>query len=308
MKARTLLVTGATGLLGANLVVAAAPRWRVIAVARTGQIVLPGVVTAACDILQRDAVVRLIREQRPDAVVHLAAETRVDWCEDHPAEATALNVGGTASVLAAAADTRCRVVYMSTDSVFDGHRGFYGEADTTAPVNVYAETKLQAERLVLGADRGHAVLRSNLFGWNARPVVSLGEWILDVLRDGKDVPGFTDCFFSPLSTRTLAARLLDAVEQELHGLFHAGTSDGVSKFEFARMIARGCGYDPARVQSREAANHVFRARRPLNTSLDSRKLAAVLQVDAPSASEEVAGFCEQWRTGYPATLKSLYIR
>ena len=280
-----LFLTGSTGLLGGNLILTAVDRCDVFATSRTTRLIAPRVRWAPCDLLDRETLFRLV--------------------EEHPEAAHALNVQGTANAIAAARRASCRIVYVSTDSVFDGERAPYAEADCPRPLNVYARSKLEAESLVLAADSRHAVVRTNLFGWNCRGKAGLAEWIFDLLSRGQPVPGFVDCFFSPLNAATLALILLRLAQDGNGGLLHAGAAAGVSKFAFARMIARQWGYDERCVIPVHLGQHPFRARRPLDTTLDSRVLAGRLRMPMPSIPDEIALLHRQSSDGFRQRLASL---
>ena len=129
--------------------------------------------------------------------MHCAAATNVDWCEDNPKQAEAINVQATADLAEIAAALNARFVYISTDSVFDGKRGDYAETDEPAPLNVYARSKLAGEQETLRLNAAAIVVRVSIYGWNAQKKESLAEWVLRRLEEGSDVPGFTDVFFTP---------------------------------------------------------------------------------------------------------------
>ena len=201
-----ILVTGASGLLGANLVLTALDRGMpVMAVSNRVPFRHPDAESASLDVRDADAVRAVVARVRPDVVVHTAALTDVDACEGDPALAHAVNAHAPGVLARAAAEAGARLVHVSTDAVFDGQRGGYTEADPTSPVNVYARTKLDGERAVLAASPDHLVVRTTLFGWNAQPKKSLAEWVLGRLDAGERVPGFTDAVFAPLERRRWAA-------------------------------------------------------------------------------------------------------
>jgi dTDP-4-dehydrorhamnose reductase len=195
------------------------------------------------------------------------------------------------------------MVYVSTDAVYPGTRGGYGEDDETGPVNEYARSKLRGEDAVRAAGPRHLVVRANLFGWNAQPKQSLAEWVLARLEAGDDVPGFTDVWFNPLEAGTLAETLLDLAAGPRRGTVNAGAADRVSKHDFARTVAEVFGHDPARVRAASAAEVAFRAPRPRDTSMDVSRLAAWLGRTPPTVRAGVERFRRQRDGGFLDRLK-----
>jgi dTDP-4-dehydrorhamnose reductase len=135
---------------------------------------------------------------RPAWIVHCAAATNVDWCESHPVECMRVNAEAAGALARAARSIGARLVYISTDSVFDGVSGGYRETDPVSPVNHYARSKASGESAVLDEIPDALVLRTNIYGWNLQSKHSLAEWALARLEGGEVVPGFRDVSFSPL--------------------------------------------------------------------------------------------------------------
>jgi dTDP-4-dehydrorhamnose reductase len=294
----SVLVTGAAGLLGAHACLAALHRGlRVAGTVHRTPSPLAGIELHSVDLARGDDVRALLADVRPGWVIHCAAMTAVDRAEEHPDEAVRGNVEASAHLARAAAEVGAGIVYVSTDAVYPGERGPYGEDDPTGPVNVYARTKLEGEDAVRAANRDHVIARANLFGWNPRAGQGLAEWVLGRLEAGDDVPGFTDVVFNPLEARTLAETLLDLAAGPRRGTVNAGAADAVSKHAFARMVAEAFGFDPDRVRPASAADVPFKAPRPRDTSMDVRRLAAWLGRPVPSVRDGIERFRAQREDG-----------
>src|SRR5262249_12593143 len=161
-----ILVTGAGGLLGANLVAELVRRG--LNVTGTSARWLPrfgGAGLVFCDLTSSEACRSLIENCRPATIIHCAALTNVDACEADPEGAWRLNVETSKYLAMLAVEQRAQFVHISTDSVFDGERGCYAEEDAAGPLNTYARTKLQGEIAVQKASPGSLVLRTNIYGW-----------------------------------------------------------------------------------------------------------------------------------------------
>jgi len=300
-----ILVTGASGLLGASLVEAARGQGReVVGLYHRHPVSITGVEFLAVDLTEESEIRRIFEKLKPTVVVHCAAETNVDWCEEHPEAAQPINVSMSARIAEISARLKARMLYVSTDSVFDGTRGHYAESDQPRPVNIYAKTKLEGEQEVLGRNPLAAIARINLYGWSAGPKRSLAEWILGQLARGKVVPGFTDTFFCPILANDLAQVLLAMVDRDLVGLYHVVGSEAVSKYEFARQVAVRFGYDPAQVAPAQMVEANLKAPRPRNTSLNTGKISAALGRSMPDVDSGLRKFAQLQAIGYVERLRS----
>src|SRR5208283_729158 len=164
-----LVVTGASGLLGASLLRSAIDLgWETVGLCHQHVIRDSTIPVARVDLTDDSATRKLLFDLRPDAIVHCAAATNVDWCEDNPNQAQAINVQVSAVLAEIAASLNARLMYVSTDSVFDGKRGGYVETDEPAPLNVYAKSKLAGERETLQRQPSASIVRVNIYGWNAQ--------------------------------------------------------------------------------------------------------------------------------------------
>jgi dTDP-4-dehydrorhamnose reductase len=301
-----MLITGASGLLGANL----ALQWSEAGIDLTGlyhshPVGAPGFAARRVDLTDEAAVQTAIREAAPDWIIHCAAATNVDWCEAQPEQARRVNADGAGVVAAAARDAGAGMITISTDSVFDGERGGYTEADAPAPVNAYARSKLAGERAVLAAHPAALVVRTNIFGWNAQPKRSLAEWVLARLEAGEDVPGWADVVFNPLLVNDLGDLLLGAMERGLRGVYHFAGQNAVSKYAFAQGVARTFEYDEGRVHPTSVDDVSFAAPRPRSTTLTVDKACAALGRPMPTVEAGLARFKQLRESGFVARLKQL---
>lgn len=284
--ANRVAVTGASGVLGTAVSLEARKRgYEVVAFYHSIVPDIPDASTEKLDIRETREVEKTISRVHPDAIIHSAAEVRVDWCEDHPDDAASTNVDGSRNIAKAARNCGSSLLYVSTDSVFRGDHGNYLEDDETFPLNVYARTKLAGEDAVLSASPAAIVARTTFYGWGGEHKPGLLGWILGQLENGKELPGFTDVVFCPVPVADVAAALLDLLEQRCSGRYHVVGSEAVSKYDFARRVAQRFGYDPNLVKPSKLADLHLRAQRPLDTSLTIDKLRNILGRDMPNVAE-----------------------
>ena len=301
----TILITGASGLLGSNLASYAGQiGHQVIATYNRNNIEIPGVQCVQIDLTDSQAVENLLQGYRPDWVVHCAAATDVDWCEAHEQETFLTNAEASRHVALQSKRSGSGLIYISTDSVFDGQSGYYGEKDTVGPVNVYAASKLAGELAVLDEINDVLILRTNIYGWNARDKRSLAEWILDRLDLGQDVGGFCDVIFTPVLVNDLAEIVFSMMEEHMHGVYHVGSSTACSKYDFALQLADVFNLDGQSIRPIPIREANLRAPRPMNTSLNTGKLKRDLRRELPSIESGLYRFKELRDSGFVTTLKS----
>lgn len=301
-----ILVTGASGLLGANLVLHMRQCDKdVIAIYHRHKFVAQGVESLQADLTDKHMVSDLLQCLQPDWIIHCAALTNVDWCEEHPADTHRVNVEMSRDLAVAAHRVGAGLVYISTDSVFDGKSGHYSEEDAPAPVNVYAESKLAGEEAVRSELERSLIVRTNIYGWNMQEKHSLAEWILNRLELDQPVPGFYDVIFTPTLVNDLSEIILDMIERRLTGLYHVAGSQPCSKYEFALQLADVFGLQKQSVQPVSIADSLSKAPRPRDTSLKTSKVSRALGRPMPGLDSGLRRFKALRDSGFITQLKAL---
>lgn len=227
------------------------------------------------------------QKNNPPLVINTVASTNVDWCEQNEKEAYLLNVESARLVAEACEKNGSRLVYISTDHVFDGKKGNYSELDDPHPVNVYAKQKLEAEKVSQKHCSNTLVLRTNLYGWNVQPKKESVEWAISQYRLGLPFNGFTDAIFTPLWSDELATAIWNLAQQDVKGIYHLGCEKALSKFDFMQQVGQTFGFDPQLVKPVSMDSMNFKAPRPKNLSLDSRKVFKLLGKPLPNPNESL---------------------
>lgn len=244
-----ILLTGAGGQLGTDVVLAASGRGEIELIARTRDELD---ITKPADLEQ-------IEEIAPDVIIHGAAFTAVDRCEEDPEAAHAVNAQGTNNLVHHARNADARVIYVSTDYVFDGSKSEpYVETDTPNPASVYGVSKLAGEAAVAELrDAGLVVRTSWVCGVHGANMVKT------ILRAAKNHPQLTfvdDQIGKPTFTTDLAAALLTLASRNDSGIMHVTNEGVVSWYEFCQLVLEAAGLDPARVTP--CATHELQPARP----------------------------------------------
>lgn len=227
------------------------------------------------DITDEAAVEQVICEIKPDAVVHCAAWTAVDAAEDeeNKAKVYAINVDGTGYIAEACKKVDSKMVYISTDYVFNGEGTEPWQADCKeyAPLNVYGDSKLKGELAVAEALEKFFIVRiAWVFGKNGNNFI---KTMLNVGKKFATLRVVNDQIGTPTYTFDLARLLVDMVETEKYGYYHATNEGGyISWYDFACEIFKQAGYDTKVVPVTTAEYGLSKAKRPFNSRLDKSKL------------------------------------
>lgn len=272
-----VLVTGASGLLGAwvcrelldqgNEVIALSQHTPLREDLATYRVRL--------DLCDKDMLDSLFQQFRPTAVIHTAALADPQLCEEQPLLSRRLNVEVSRQIAQRCQINQIPMVFTSTDLVYDGERGNYLESDPVSPINRYGEHKAEAERVILDACPTAAVFRLPLlYGEGLYATSPMHQW-LKQLEEGKRLFGFSDELRSSVDYPTAAAGIVKLYLAAQGEVIHLGGIETLSRLILMRSIASAFGYNPQKIEAKVQADMTFRAARPRDVSLDSRKARAM---------------------------------
>ena len=221
------------------------------------------------DLTNPDTILKAVENVKPDVIIHSAALTDVDRCEVEKDLAYKINVEGTKILSEVARKFGCFLIYISTDYVFDGNKGMYKEEDETNPINYYGYTKLLGEQFC----QDFCIARTCVI-YGAKPAsgkVNFALWLINKLEKGEKVKVITDQFVTPTLNTNLANMILEIAEKEMRGVFHLAGATRVSRFEFAKEIAKVFGLDENLIIPSKMSEINWIAKRPRDSSLDVSK-------------------------------------
>lgn len=265
----TLLITGASGFLGWYVGQLARDRWRVYGTHHTNVFEADGVLPVAVDITDKAALAQLFDELKPDAVIHTAAISQPNYCQQHPQKSYAVNVTASCAIASLCAERAIALAFTSSDMVFDGLNPPYLESDPVSPVNLYGEQKAAAEVGILERYPSAAVCRMPLMFGFAPTAPSFLQPFLKNLRSGEPLHLFIDEFRTPVSGYTAAQGLLLAIEKQISGRLHLGGKERVSRYDFGRLMVEVFEIDDAKIDACRQADVPMAASRPPDVSMDS---------------------------------------
>ena len=271
------MVTGANGLLGQHLTgKLIEDKYDVVAIGR-GPSRLPfpeaDYKYYDIDIATELSVHRVFSAESPDIVIHAAAMTQVDDCELNQELCERINVQGTSHVIINAEQFSRKLIYVSTDFVFDGEKGDYAEEDDMGPVNWYGFTKMQAESIVETCDMPWAIVRTCLVYGNVLTGTrtNIISWVKENLKAGKPIKVVSDQVRTPTYVKDLVNGIMLILKQNGEGTFHIAGKDVLTPYDMALKTAAYYKLDASLMTKVDAASFSQPGRRPLKTGFDISK-------------------------------------
>lgn len=247
------------------------------------------------DITNKHNLEKIFEIVKPDTIFHTAAITNLDWCENHEQETFAVNTNSIMNIVDLAKTYNSKLIFMSTDSVFDGKRGNYVESDSWNPINVYSKSKIEAEKIIKKLDNS-LIIRGTFFGIKKNKESFL-SYLLNQLKNGKKIKVPEDKISNGLFVNDFAKIMVEMNRKKLSGLFHIGSSDNINNFEFAQQIANIFGYEKDLIQNSLFEDIFYEknlvAKRPLNTTLNINKISNIIRM--PNVKQVINSFYENIR-------------
>ncbi|XFA73452.1 dTDP-4-dehydrorhamnose reductase [Thermosynechococcaceae cyanobacterium Okahandja] len=283
-----ILILGAMGQVGWQLVRQAPPQVTVIPVARQGTEV-------TLDMANLDAIAPVLRHYCPDVLINAAAYTAVDQAEEEPAQAERINATAVKVLAETMADLGGLLVHYSTDYVFDGQQAVpYRETDATAPINAYGYSKWRGEQAIAQVNANYLMLRTSwvydVRGKNfLRTMVRLAQ-TRPLVRVVADQIG------TPTAAGFIAHTTYQLIQQGVTGLYHLTPQGSTSWYGFARKIfdhLEARGYPTATLEAIPSSDYPTPAKRPAFSTLNCEKLTAVLGAPLPPWEQVLASVLEQ---------------
>jgi len=225
------------------------------------------------DICNKNMVEKAFERIRPEAVVHAAAMTNVDKCEEDQEAAHRVNIEGTKNILEATERYNAFLIYVSTDYVFSGEEGMYKEMDIPNPINYYGLTKLEGEKLVASSSIEWCIARPSVI-YGSTPAagkVNFALWVLNKLKENESMKIITDQWVSPTLNTNLAEMILEIIERKLTGIYHLSGATPINRYDFSTLLADTFGLEKSLISPAKSNEMKWFAKRPANTSLNVEK-------------------------------------
>jgi len=273
---KKVLITGASGQLGNSVLNQLKGNFELLAT--DININTLDISFTALDITNSEQIKSTLLNFNPDVIINLAAYTDVDGCELNPDKAYLLN---TKSVEMLSDKFNGHFIQISTDYVFDGYNGPYGENDSTNPLSVYGKTKLEAEKILQDSASNWCILRTNvLFDYFRNSEASFIKWVIDSLKSNKSINVIHDQWNNPTWTQNFAEIIELVTNKNVKGIYNYGGADYLNRFEFANIIADIFNLDKSLILPISTESIKQAAPRPLKGGLKTAKIEQQLNIES----------------------------
>ena len=293
---RKILILGVSGLTGYRLAILSSKDYRVYGTYNKRTINLKN-----CEVFQLDKsdvinAQNLIKKIEPNIIVDCSALHNVDYCEAHQEETKLVNVDAPKYITEICKEIGAKMIYLSTDYVYDGTENVYTEESQTNPLNYYGLSKLNGEEVIVKAGIDYAICRTSLiFGWNPNEVLgrlsSSGKtqnyviWALNKLRNNEKLRIVNDQYSTPTFVDELAETLLELANSDLRGIFHTVGSDFLNRYDFTIKIAEAFDLNKQLIEPVTSDMFKQAAKRPMKCCLDNSKIEKALNIKFSSIQD-----------------------
>ena len=230
------------------------------------------------DVLNADSLAGLLNEINPDYVINCCGYTDVDSAEDERRICHDLNVVSVQNILKMI-KVETKLIHISTDYVFDGKKGNYVELDVPNPINYYGKTKHEAENLIRGSNKKYIIFRVSVPYEFSENKNNFFMWAYNNLINEKNIQVVDDQISNPTYIPTFAEVVFKSIVMDLEGLFHYGSCDSISRYEFALIISKVFNCPLTKIRKINTLDLLQKAKRPINSTLNTSKIEEILNVE-----------------------------
>ena len=300
-----VFITGGTGLLAVNWAQEIREEYEVTLGMHKRQISMSHVESISCPLDSSDDFALFLKKTQPNIVIHTAGLTNIEQCEANPELARQVNINLAENVAKASFQQNISFVHISTDHLFSGDKKLITEEDPVAPLNVYAETKAEAEQHVLNVNSDALIIRTNFYGWGSSYRHSFSDYIINTLSKGNCITLYQDVFYTPILVGVLAHAVHDLIKAKVNGIFNVVGDERVSKYEFGYKLANHFNLDQGLIKSGLLAEQDTMTRRPYDMSLSNEKVNKLLGRKLGGVDDHLDLLAKQQDMGIAKEIQSL---
>lgn len=275
MKKR-LLLTGASGFVGYNFQEKLSKDYKVFAHYNRNKFVKRKCTPCRFDLADSKALHNVFDEIKPHIVIHSAAISNVEDCEKNPSLAFKINRDITGKIAELCSEHNSKLVFLSTDIVFDGKKGNYVETDEVNPLNAYASSKAEAEEEIKRKIDDYLILRISLtYGLKNPKYKSFLDKMIDSLKDGRELNLFTDQIRCPNYAEDVAEIMLRLIEKKQKGIFHCAGPQALSRYEIGKIVVDTFNLDERKIKPVKVDEYQLPFKNGRDCSLNCQKAYSI---------------------------------
>ncbi len=237
------------------------------------------------DITDRKSVEVLIRETKPDVIILASALTYVEYCEEHQKEAFEINVLGTTNVVLTAKEVKAKLVFFSTEYIFDGKAGPYSETDPPNPISYYGKTKLDGEKIIIDNLDDYLIIRTTVVYGYQKDGKNFIMQLIQKNKDGQTMNVPIDQYGSPTFRDNLVEATIELIQKDKRGIYNVVGSEVINRFDFSILTAEVLGLDKSLIIPKTTLELGQKAARPLKAGLKIDKVKQEIETKLLSPKE-----------------------
>lgn len=282
-----IFFTGITGLLGGYFLKNRDLDYEIIGITKTN--LQKNKAFVSLDITNKISLIDFTKEKNPDIIIHAASLGNVDYCETHPDEAYKVNVEGTKNIIEAAKEVNARLIFMSSNAIYDGVGYPFDEKSKPNPIDVYGRTKVEGENIIKKSNLDYAILRlMTMYGWFAPGGrTNPAAWVIDKLRKGEAISVVNDVYNNHLWASQAADVVWKIIKNDTHTnkAYNVAGKDCINRFEFALKVAKVFDLDSSLITPVKSSFFKNIAARPKNTCFNTLKIEKELGIKPLTVNE-----------------------
>ena len=241
------------------------------------------------DLMDAERLEKIILSINPKYIIHTAAMARADECERRKIEAERVNVAAAEAIAKAGKTVGGRILFISTDLIFNGRNAPYDENDVPDPLNYYGWTKWKAENKVIQYNQDHVIVRPGImFGPPAIQGTSFSEWMRSSWMEKKETPLFIDQYRTPIYAGTLSTAIVELTTANFNGCLNLAGRKRLSRYEFGLMLGAQLEIDDGLIKPVKVEEVSVLTERPKDVSLKIDRALLLLNMKFPGIKEDIA--------------------
>ena len=286
-----ILVLGGSGLVGDHFITNSKPN-DVITTYRNNVTNFPTIISVKINLPQDWLKLEeLILKEKPDIVLNSIAYSNSDFCETNREETYTLHVKISEKITTICSKINSKIVFLSTDYVFDGKKGNYAENDKPNPINYYGHTKDLAEKIILKNENNLVLRTAMVYGLSSK--VRFLRYVIENLKKDQEINTYDDIFNSATLLDDLTNGISKAIELDASGIYHIVGSSCVSRFDFAKTVAKVFDFNENLVKPVSILSAKLKAQRPINPCLNNSKASKTFGIKFSSINEGIKQIYER---------------
>ena len=284
---KVIVITGGSGLLGLNWGHHISDRYQPVLGLHSREIHLDGILSRHLAMDSTTEFLSAVAPLKPVAVIHTAGMTSIEGCEENPDLARHINVELSRHVCESCRELGVPMIHISTDNLFDGTLPFVSESQAANPVNVYGQTKAEAEQVIQSIYDNVLIIRTNFYGWGPPHKQSFSDSIISALKTRKKIFLFKDVFYTPIIMDSLIDATQELIDLNESGVFNIVGDERLTKYDFGIQLARHFGLDESLIKEGWMAERTDIVQRPMDMSLSNTKICKVLNKQMGNVAEQL---------------------